>query len=496
MGAVVAANAQTVAQPPSDTPQATAADVLRNATGAAAGDDATATPSSSDAATSAPSEPQTNSSVPAPAIEAAPEPADAAENIPRPIVPADGGRADAADNARDGAAAEPAAVAPVPADAAEPKAPVVVPARLVVRSWAGAYGAAQEQAVIEPLSRDLGFAIERQTYGNPEHGSADEPSGGADALELDQQALLAACKAGSVIKIRKSLFLAEQTVTAADGGAADADFIGTGVSDCGVPTFAWSSMLIVNGEAMAKLTRRYRQPSRLEDLLDVKTYPGKRALIREPQRLLEMMLMARGVARADVYRQLATRGGQDAAFETLDKLSASVLWVDGPREALVALDQNTVTIAMTFSGRAFRRLIAGRLEPIWDGHIIDFASWAVPVSSRNQNKAERFIRAATMPETLAAQARLWPYGPMRRSAVLLAERHHLLDTELATFMPTSDLRFAQGLVFDAAFWATYGDALEDRFAAWLSGVPLGIRVPPPTQAPPPPLPPLPRPSAG
>jgi spermidine/putrescine-binding protein len=148
-------------------------------------------------------------------------------------------------------------------------------------------------------------------------------------------------------------------------------------------------------------------------------------------------------------------------------------------------------MAMTYSGRAFRRLVASRLLPIWDGHIMDFASWAVPATSTRRVEAEKFIVAATSAENLAAQARLWPYGPMRRSALQLARRHSLLDTDLDEFMSTSELRYGQGVMFDAAFWMKNGAKLKDRFSAWQSGVPLGIRVTLPAKAPPPPLPPPP-----
>jgi hypothetical protein len=93
---------------------------------------------------------------------------------------------------------------------------------------------------------------------------------------------------------------------------------------------------------------------------------------------------------------------------------------------------------------------------------------------------------------MAAQARIWPYGPMRRSAVQRARRHALLGTELDVFLPTSELRFDQGVVFDGTFWSEHGARLDRRFEDWLAGIPLGIRVPPPRKAPPAPLPPPPR----
>ena len=364
------------------------------------------------------------------------------------------------------------------------------PARpaFVVGSWAGAYGQAQSEAVIEPIAREFDYAIERRT---PNEGAV--AFDGFDVVELGQEQMLAACRDARVLRISDWPKEAGDQGFAPNG-ATDRDFlVPAGPNGCGLPSFAWSSILVVNANAMKALAkRRYREPGTIRSLVDVRRYPGKRALIRGPRRLLEMLLLADGVGREDVYQVLATRDGEDRAFALLDGLKEDIEWVSGPRAAFAALDEGRVTMAMTFSGRAFRRLIASELRPIWDGHVIDYASWAVPKSTARGAQAVAFIQAALKPERMAAQARIWPYGPMRRSAVTLARRHALLGTELDVYLPTSELRFEQGIVLNAQFWAENGERLQTRFDDWMNGVPLGIRVPPPRKAPPAPLPPPPR----
>jgi putative spermidine/putrescine transport system substrate-binding protein len=386
---------------------------------------------------------------------------------------------DSADRKADGGVGDEA-----PAKSAE----VVEQRPLMVGSWAGAYGQAQQKAIIDPVSRDLEVAIERRA---PEEGSASFD--GLDVVELSQARLLAACRAGQILNL-SNWPKGDDTrgIGGDDDGMGDL-LVAAGPDGCGVASFAWSSILVANPGAMKVLAkRRYREPGAIGSLIDVRRYPGKRALIRDPRRLMEMLLLADGVARDEVYRVLATRAGEDRAFELLDDLKADIEWVSGPRAAFAALDNGRATIAMTYSGRAFRRLIASDLRPIWDGHVIDFASWAVPKGTARAGEAVKFIRAALQPERMAAQARIWPYGPMRRSAVRLARRHALLGTQLDVFLPTSELRFAQGIVFNASYWVENGERLQRRFDDWMNGVPLGIRVPPPAKAPPAPLPPPPR----
>lgn len=359
---------------------------------------------------------------------------------------------------------------------------------VVVSSWAGAYGAAQLEAVIAPIEREAGIVVERRT-----HGRDTIQLDGADAIELGQERLTRACREGQLVKLSDWPREAYGSSSAAGGGSGNDDFLVDVRGGCGLPSFAWSSLLITSAEGMKKIAgARYREPGRIADLVNVKRYPGKRALLKQPRRLLEMMLLADGVGREVVYEVLATRKGEDRAFELLEELKPSIEWVAGSREAFAALDAGRVTMAMTYSGYAFRRLIASELRPIWDGHIISYSAWAVPKSSAQRKAAVRFIRAALRPELMAAQARLWPYGPMRRSAAGLVRRHVLLGTELDVFMPTSRVRFEQGVVFDETFWLEQGSRLTRRFEDWLDGVPLGIRVPSPRKAPPAPLPPPPR----
>ena len=349
------------------------------------------------------------------------------------------------------------------------------PPGLVVMTWPGAYSQAQDKAVIEPVEDSTGWTIERR-----KRLESAPKLEAVDVVELNQEELADGCRKGTLVRLK---FLRGENDSLPTGGDSD-DLLDLPAHGCGYPAFAWSLLVVANDEALkASAKRRYRRPARLSHVFDAKRYPGKRAFLAEPQRLLEMVLIADGVAREDVYALLATRSGRDKAFRLLDKMAPHITWVDSPKQALEAVDSGAATFAMAYNGRAFRRVIAGKLRAIWDGHVMSYTSWAVVASSNRQERAARFVRAVTEPERLAAQARLWPYGPMRRTAVRLAERHALLAIDLAPYLPTSPQRLQQGVFFDADFWAEHGERLEQRFADWRKGVPLGLRVPLPGQAP-------------
>lgn len=342
---------------------------------------------------------------------------------------------------------------------------------LRIASWGGAYGQAQTRAIVEPLQTELKIRIERMTLRD-----GDVPAKTADLVEIGQRALRDGCQAGTLMRIAPI-----DLASSVDGAAAAEDFIAGGLSECGVGSFAWSALMLVDLAAF-----KTRKPRRLGDVFNVKRFPGKRAFVKRPENLLEMIAMANGTPAAEVYDALGERKRLDEIFVRLGKLLPHVVWVESAQAGLAKLDSGEVKFAMTYSGRAFRKTIAGNLSAIWDGHIYDHVSWAIPADARNAALAKDFVVLATSPKLLAAQARLWPYGPMRKSAAALVGRHAHLDVELAPFMPTSSRRLTTGLRKDAQFWAANRDALRDRLAALLQGFPKGVRVPPPSRRPDPP----------
>jgi putative spermidine/putrescine transport system substrate-binding protein len=52
------------------------------------------------------------------------------------------------------------------------------------------------------------------------------------------------------------------------------------------------------------------------------------------------------------------------------------------------------------------------------------------------------------------------YGPTNKKAV------PLLDKQLVADLPTAPQNIKSGVAVDVAFWADYGESLEQRFNAW------------------------------
>ena len=350
---------------------------------------------------------------------------------------------------------------------------------LRVASWGGAYGKAQARAILEPVRTELDILIERVAVDN-ESPQTEQ----ADVLEVNRSSLVQGCRSGAFAPIQPI-----DLSRGPNGGDSAGDFIADGITDCGVATFAWSALVLYDGEKFRRAT-----PRTLVDVFDIKRFPGKRAFPKRTENLLEMLAVANGIEKAKVYKALQDRETLDDVFASLEKLLPHIEWSASAGDAIGMLERGDARFALAYSGRAFRKTIAGRLSAIWDGHIYDHGSWVISAKARDRELAKSFIVLATSPKMLAAQARIWPYGPMRKSAAAMAGRHSLLDVELSRFMPTSEARLAAGLRRNAEFWLKNGERLNERLALLLDGFPIGIRVAPPLrrpEPPPPPIPPLP-----
>ena len=74
------------------------------------------------------------------------------------------------------------------------------------------------------------------------------------------------------------------------------------------------------------------QPTTIADFFNVKKFPGKRGIHTWPNALIEMALLADGVAIKDVYKVMSTDEGIDRAFKMLDKIKDhAVFWSSGAK---------------------------------------------------------------------------------------------------------------------------------------------------------------------
>ena len=412
--------------------------------------------------------------------------------------------------------AAPAPQPPPPVQAAEPTAPkpvIVVPpspeptpaggqaaeanAGLKIAARPGAYLKAQQKAIHAPFVAQTGTAIAVLPWpvtGSPIADLADGKAGKAppwDIAEVSSDEAERACTAGQLETVEPG-----QLAAAADGTAIDKDFIAGGLTPCGAASVAWSSLVVFDRRAWPaqnlpagrgarkskSTTVPARTPSTLKDVFDTVAFPGKRVLRQEPRHLLEMSLLADGVAPEDIYRVLAGEEGTGRAFTRLEALRGAITWADTPATAGQLLAERKAVMAMLYSGRAFQHVgVEGKSYGlIWDGQIYHLEAWIIAKGTRQVRKAREFMVFATAPARLAAVAEQFPYGPARASAVSKVGRHAILKTDMQGFLPTAPANLRTAVQFDGRFWVAHERRLTERFEAWLKGplpAPVATAVP-------------------
>jgi len=335
---------------------------------------------------------------------------------------------------------------------------------LSVATWGGAYGRAQEVALFEPFAKKTGTVIATEIYDGklPKLKSLIEGSTPVDVVDVSAGALSTLCKDGML----ETIDIASLDTNAEGGSSAADDFFTGAVSDCGVASVAWSTAVAFDRNAFRK-----GEPENISALLDTARFPGKRGLPKNPHRTIELALLADGVPPESVYSELATAEGADRAFAALDKIKNDVFLWDKAEQPITWLLEDKVAMTAGYSGRIFRAAVGDRnVGVLWDGQIYDVDAWAIPKTSENKEEAMRFIRFATAPEQLAAQARLTAYGPMRKSALELVGAHPIIGVDMQKFLPTTPANFQKALKFDDAWWDQNGAALSQRFAIWAAEV--------------------------
>ncbi len=328
---------------------------------------------------------------------------------------------------------------------------------LTVVSWGGSYTRSQMLAYVIPYREESGEWVSMETY----NGGLDEIREQVetanvvwDVVDFEQSDLIRGCREGLLEKIDHSTLPPGQ-----DGTPASEDFIPGAFTECGVAQTVWATVVAFDKEAVGGTA-----PTKLADFFDVKKYPGKRGLRRDPRVIMEWALLADGVAPNEVYATLATEAGQKRAFSVLDRIKTNIVWWETGSEPAELLESDAVVMTSVWNGRMYRPIVEeGKAFAIlWDGQVWDIDSWGIPKGSYNLSKALDFIRFSTSSKPLAEQTKYISYGPARKSAIAL------VTEETKAHLPTAAENMANALQTDAGWWATHHADLSAKFEQWLA----------------------------
>ena len=208
----------------------------------------------------------------------------------------------------------------------------------------------------------------------------------------------------------------------------------------------------------------------MADFFDLEKFPGRRGMRRSPYGNMEFALVADGVPVDEVYDVLSTPAGVDRAFRKLDSIKDQVVWWEAGAQPPQLLADGEVVMSTAYNGRLFNAQVVENqpFEIVWDGQVLDHAQLVIPAGAPNLEFALEFLAYAARPESMAAMSRYISYSPVRHSALALVTTHAETGVEMEPHMPVTPERLERSVFNDWAWWADYGEDINDRFGAWLA----------------------------
>jgi len=365
----------------------------------------------------------------------------------------------------------PAALAAAPLAAAQDVPPCEgCSDSLVIMSWGGAYQAAQLAAYVQPYIDATGVAVTWDESSGEAvaklRAMAEVGNVTADVVDTLATDAIRACDEGLAVEIDYDAALAP----GADGTAAADDFGANAVSDCLVPTNAYSTAFAYRTDVAAW---NGAVPDDLCDVFDLAAFPGKRALERNPLNNLEWALICDGVPAEAVYDTLDTPEGVDRALAKLDTIKADTVWWTAGAETPQLLADGEAVIGSGYNGRLFSMIEEQDVPAamLWDFEVLDLDGFVVPAGLPEDRmaRAMHFLRFATDSQHLANLTKYISYGPTRASSMSLVGTHETLGIEMGPQLPGNpENNGGHAFLFNYAWWADHRDELDARFQAWLA----------------------------
>jgi len=336
---------------------------------------------------------------------------------------------------------------------------------LVIVSWGGAYTASQQRAYHQPyMDANPGIIIvndDSSSEGASKLRAMSEAGNVTwDLLDVEAPNAITLCDEGLVEEIDVDNDLAD----APDGTKASVDFGKALISPCFIPQIAYSTVFGYRSDAFDV------GPTKMEDVFDLKKFPGKRALEKRPDPNMEWALIADGVAPKDVYKVLDTEEGVKRAFAKLDTIKDQVIWWTKGSQPVQLLADGEVAFGTSYNGRLFQAIVVDKqpIEMLWDGQAIQLDGWVVPKGAPHKKEIMKYLKWATDTQRLADQAKYISYGPLRASSAPLVGKHADLGIEMAPYMPTAPENMKGAFFYDFEWWADNKEDMAERFEAWLA----------------------------
>lgn len=299
----------------------------------------------------------------------------------------------------------------------------------------------QTKAFFEPAAKALGVTVLQDSHGGYAKIKAQVLSGspGFDLVALGCAEGARAAKEGLLEPIDYSLI----------PNAKDIDPRLRAEHTVGEWTF--STVMVWNTKTVKT------PPATWAEFWDVKKFPGRRALGGNARQMLEIALLADGVAADKLYPI-----DLDRAFKKLEQIKPHLtLWWSSGAQSVQLLTDGEIDLQAIWNGRAQAAIDGGAAAAYtYNQGIYDVECFMVLKGSKSKANAMKIINVMLDPKNQATAASLIDYGPVNPKAYDTG----IIPADRLKRLPSAPENLKQQALLDAAWYAT-PDA-DKAFARW------------------------------
>lgn len=199
-------------------------------------------------------------------------------------------------------------------------------------------------------------------------------------------------------------------------------------------------------------------PNSWADFFNVKDFPGRRAMRRNPADTLEEALLATR-KRGNALYPLDV----DKAFATLGSIKKDVqVWWTGGAQTSQLLKSGEVDMCPTWNARAQTVIDEGApVKIIWNEGLWSVEGFAILKGTPKADICREFIKFTCDAQRQAAYTKHLAYGPSNPDA------YKYIEAARAKTLPAFPANLATSVQLDGRYWASNKDALTERFNTWL-----------------------------
>ena len=199
-------------------------------------------------------------------------------------------------------------------------------------------------------------------------------------------------------------------------------------------------------------------PASWADFWNVKAFPGRRALRKNPIDTLEQALLADGVALDKLYPL-----DVDRAFKSLDRIKphVEVWWTSGAQSSQLIQSGDCDMVAM-WNARAQAAIDGGApVKIVWNQGLYSIEGWSIPKGCPKSAEAKRFVRFCADAKQQAVFTEILAYGPTNLDA------YKSIPANRAPILPTAPENLKLMTIAKEDWWSANRAAASERFNSWI-----------------------------